>query len=205
MPRKKRRLRVKFPLSSNGRERVNVNNQLFGNSCNSVTNLTFNSVKFQLRHFGLLFFRILPPVRSYRNVKEALLRLNNLNNTTKDEEGYEFKFSTLKIRDTGFKELVAILKEDLSLSGKVDELRIIEETAGLGVGPSAKVNRMLVAIIDGKEEVIVYIPFDPRRPMRELKEMGEKVLRKSISIILIYLLFVWLLLALLILQHAILH
>jgi len=156
------------------------------------------ALSFNLAILDFCFFRILPPVRFFRNVMEAISRLGNLNKLGKDEDGDELKFSVLKIGDIGFKELVTLLKKESLLSGDIDELRIIDYTEqGLILGPSTVGERMLVAITSGKKEAIIHVPFDPTRPIRELKEINEKALRKAISIILIYLVFIWLILSLL--------
>ena len=197
--RKERKLGVKSFLSVDKRKGgIDANNNCTGNCCNIGGHHTINSPKFQFGNFGFLFFRILPPVRFYRNVTGAISRLSNLNEFGKDEDGGELKFSILKNGDIGFKELVTLLKREMLLSRDVDELRIVDYTAErLSVGPSTVGERMLVALISNKEEPVIHIPFDPTRPIRELKEINEKALRKAISIILIYLVFIWLILSLL--------
>jgi len=202
MARKQRRLGVKFPLSNTGKGETHVTNNRYHDNDETCQRNPYNralvSNGFQPENFRFPFFWLLPPVRSYRRGREALLKLNNLSNSGVDKDGYDIRFSVLKSNDTGFEELVALLKEDLLLSGAIHELRILEEQSGIQIGSSSKIAKSLIAITNGAEEVIIYYPFDPTRPLRDLKEMAEKDLRKGLSYAVIVLFVIWVLLALII-------
>jgi hypothetical protein len=163
--------------------------------CNPNNHIIISG-NFQPENSKLLFFRILPPVKSYFNILEALRILNNLNNSDYNKDGHEFKFSSLKDNNIGFTELTKVINKEFLISGEIEELRIEEKEASASIGFSPDIVRTLIALTNGAKSILVYAPFNPIKPITDLKEMAENELKSELAKGLIILFLLWVFLTL---------
>jgi hypothetical protein len=128
------------------------------------------------------------PARFYFNVTKAIEKLEALGEEGKEPRGEKYRFGTVKQGDTGFSGLITVLKEKAMLKGEVQEIRLIEQTAGLTEesdswgASSHRVVRFLVLIRNnGKKETPSYNSSDPAQATRDLKDWTEEITRKGVA------------------------
>jgi hypothetical protein len=130
----------------------------------------------------VLFHLHFSPARFYFNVMRAIERLEALGEKGVDQQGKELKTGSVPLGDTGFCELVKVLKENRMVEGEVQRVSLVEDTASIGIGNiSPEIVRFLVVVSDGKTEILRTDPFDPTKVIRELKDWAEAITRKRVA------------------------
>lgn len=149
-----------------------------------------------LRRIGATgFFWLFPPARFYVNVLRGIETLRALAISRVDNEGKPFRVGSVQRGGTGFDELVKVLKENDVAEGEVQEIALIEVQASLTItGISAEISRVLVVVMDGKQERIPTDPFDPNKPIRELREWIDDHFRRQLAYYMMLFVVLWLLL-----------
>jgi hypothetical protein len=144
------------------------------------------------RYFSKVRF---PSSRFYINVLNALDKLESLSETEKYENvDKEYKYGSVQRGDMGFDELVKILKENNMAKGEIQKISLLEVEQGLIIGDVfPKIARYLeVEKHGGIKETIRTDPFDPAKPIRELKEAAEAITRRQLVSWIITLVVIWL-------------
>ena len=132
-----------------------------------------------LRLFSYLRF---PPARFHVNVMRAIDKLEALGEKGSAQGGRELKIGSVKLKDIGFKELVKVLEENRMVKGEVQEIILVEDYASVGIGGiSPEIVRFLAVVKNGKPENLRTDPFDPTKPIRELKGWAEEITRKRMA------------------------
>ena len=129
------------------------------------------------------------------NVLRGIETLRALAISRVDNEGKPFRVGSVQRGGTGFDELVKVLKENDVAEGEVQEIALIEVQASLTItGISAEISRVLVVVMDGKQERIPTDPFDPNKPIRELREWIDDHFRRQLAYYMMLFVVLWLLL-----------
>jgi len=132
-----------------------------------------------LRVFYYLRF---PPARFYLNAMRAIDKLEVLREKQTDSVGKELKVGSVKLGDIGFTELVRILEENKMVKGEAQEIMLVEDNAFIGIGNiSPQIVRFLVVWKGGEQEILRTSPFDPTKPIRELRGWAEEITRKRVA------------------------
>ncbi len=128
------------------------------------------------------------PARFYFNAIKAIEKIEALGEEDTDSGGEKYRFGTVKQGGTGFSELIKVLREKVMLKGEVQEIRLIEEAAGLTAesdfwgASSHKVVRFLVLIRNnGEKEPQFYNSSDPAQATRDLKDWTEEITRRGVA------------------------
>ena len=146
------------------------------------------------------FFYLFPPARFLANALMGLDKLQALDEEDFNEKGVEIeeghKQGKVKRGNTGFNELAKVLKESTSIEGKIQDIILVEGNAGVEIGYSSKIIRILYYSVKGGEGVhkcLPEYPFDPDKPTRDLRNWIEDSFRKQLAYWTIGSLAIWLL------------
>lgn len=130
----------------------------------------------------VLFHLRFPPARFYLNVMRAIDKLEALGEKGSAQGGRELKIGSVNPKDIGFKELMNVLEENRMVKGEVQKIILVEDYASIGIGGiSPEIVRFLTVIKNGKQENLKTTPFDPTKPIRELKDWAEEITRKRMA------------------------
>ena len=128
---------------------------------------------------------------------KGLDKLKALDEKVLDEKGVEVKEQkqgVVKRGDKGFNELMKILKENHMVGDEFQEIILVEVPASIGIGGiSPSVVRILALRQDEKEEIIKTDPFDPDKPIRDLRNWVGDYFRKQLAYWMLGVLGMWLL------------
>ncbi|MFC1989481.1 hypothetical protein ACFLVW_02800 [Chloroflexota bacterium] len=106
----------------------------------------------------------------------------------------EQKQGVVKRGDKGFNQLVKVLKENTPIKGEIHRILLVEDEAGVKIGDSPEIVRLLFySVEEGVTEHLPLHPFDPDKPMRDLKNWIEDSFRKQLAYWMMGLLVIWLL------------
>jgi len=146
------------------------------------------------------FFAFFPPARFLTNALMGLDKLQALDEEDFNDKGVEIedghKQGKVKRENKGFNELAKVLKENTSIEGKVQGIILVEGNAGVEIGYSSKIIRILYYSVEEEEGVYRCLPedpFDPDKPIRDLRNWIEDSFRKQLAYWTIGLLAIWLL------------
>ncbi len=150
-------------------------------------------------HVGIMrkrFFALFPPAHFLSNALKGVEKLQSLDEKAVDEKGNEIegmKAAVVRRGDKGFKELMKIIIDNNRVEGEFEDIVLWEGEAGVFIGNiSPKVVRFLVLRQGEKEEVIRTDPFDPSKPIRDLRNWIEDDFRKQMAYWMMGMLGVWL-------------
>lgn len=143
------------------------------------------------------FLAFLPPARFLADALMGLDRLEALDEQVLSEKGIktgEQKHGVVKRGDKGFNELAKILKENTPIKGDIQEILLVDAAAGVRIGSSPERIRLLYySLKGGVREHLPLHPFDPDKPIRDLRNWIEDSFRKQLAYWTISLLVIWLL------------
>lgn len=141
-----------------------------------------------------IFFRLLPPVRFYLNATKGIQKLQALDLPVFDDKGnrVDQKQGGLKRGEIGFDELARLIKENTSVVGEIRTIILVEDEAGVGIGDSSKIVRLLYLDKGESNEHLTYDPFDPDKPIRDLRSWVDDKYRESLANWMIYAIVIWL-------------
>lgn len=132
---------------------------------------------------SITFFRIFPPMRFLANALEGLGKLEALDAKVVDEKGNEVttqKQGRVNRGDVGFEQLLKVIRENTLYKGEYDNITLVETSAGVKIGDSPDIIRIVVLIKDKEEDRLPYHPFDPDKPIRDLRNWIEDGFRKRL-------------------------
>jgi len=93
----------------------------------------------------------------------------------------------------GFNELLEIVRENTLTKGEYHSIILVEDSAGVLIGDSLKIIRFLYLEKDDKEgERLPMHPFDPDKPMRDLRNWVENRYRRNLAYLMMFLIALWL-------------
>jgi len=151
---------------------------------------------FTYRYIANAFFRIFPPARFLSNALKGIEKLKALNEKVIDAKGNEIKGKKVGIvprGDTGFNELLRVLKENIEIKAEIQRICLVEQQAVISrPGITPKVERFLVLESKGKQEILPTDPWDPNKPIRELKTWAEDNFRRQLAYWMLGTLGIWL-------------
>jgi len=127
----------------------------------------------------------------------GLDRLQALDDEVLNEKGAKIegqKQGIVKRGDKGFNELAKVLKENTSIEGAIQNILLVEDEAGVKIGDSPERIRLLYySVKGGIQEHLPLHPFDPDKPIRDLRNWIEDSFRKQLACWTMGLLVIWLL------------
>lgn len=142
------------------------------------------------KFFARMYF---PSSKFYVNALKAIEKLQALGEREVDSKGKEIVFGSVGSNEVGFAELVEVLKENKVWEGEIRRIMLVENPAALTVGNySPEVVRALVVTEADRQEILKTDPFEPTKPIRDLKDWTEAITRKRLAGWIVALVAVWL-------------
>jgi hypothetical protein len=139
-------------------------------------------------------FRYIPIIRFLLRANQGIKKLKSLN----DLRAKDQRMGILSEGEVGFQELVNVIKDNTILNEPIKLIRLEEHKAGVLIGNiSPDVVRVLI-IVQGdtvksmKTTIIKTDPFEPDKPVSELRRWVEDVYRKKLAVLSIVLIALWL-------------
>ena len=87
-----------------------------------------------------------------------------------------------------------IIKENYTVGDEFEEIILVEKSAGIAIGNISPNTVRCLALKQGeREEIIKTDPFDPDKPIRDLRNWVEDSFRKQLAYWMMGLLVIWLL------------
>jgi len=170
--------------------------------CNSITDSLLYSRAIRIcpipKRIVYTFFCTFPPARFYSNALRGIAKLQLLNEEVFDsaKDGAKIeraKAGIIRQNNVGFRELAQVLTENKAVEGKIQQISLLEQKAGIRIGKiSPETVKVLLIGKDGKQDVIRTDPFEPNKPIRELTNWVENKFRRQLAYWMIALVVIWL-------------
>lgn len=179
---KQRRVELSRIKEEEGQEHDSIKNSStcvsFCHSCD------FGSWSSLQRIASITFFRIFPPLRFLANALEGLSKLEALGEKVVDKKGNEVttqKQGIVQRGDVGFKQLLKVIGENTLRKDECDSIVLVQDSASVKIGDSSDIIRFIVLMKDKEEERLPFHPFDPDKPIRDLRNWIEDSFRKRLA------------------------